>query len=485
MGVLASTLIRSLLYAVALLVNAVASVVLVRRLGVQDYALYQTVMKRVTQYAARLPGLYGLWLYRYTVQGVRGAAATGLVLSVASGLLAAAVGYSAAAQLGASPGTAVVAALASAAMVLWAGLRLIVDAARPLRVAVLVLVHRLLYSALVILLVYFMGLGVGGAFAAPLASYMVVLVLGLLWLKDRGVLLWPGLRRVAEIALEWMRRAYVTAISNAAAFIQALDVVVVYALSNAGVVAAFFAITNILMLVTEAAGSSFTYLHGFVLSTRDYGSAANAVRITALLASPLLAYAAVYPLYLVYLLNPVYSWAVSAAPLAAAASLIFMVDVGLLNLLAGLVGDGDGSGRKLARLYSTMLASSVIYLVLLALGLTASDSQQGDVTAWAAAFLARSIALLLLLSVYTPPSISSALFRPLVWSLLGYPVLAVLAALVFPPRGAPSPRFWETFWAVAPPAAGAVLLYAALVLLVDGWARGLAWAALERLRGRL
>ncbi|ALL01983.1 hypothetical protein Pyrde_1940 [Pyrodictium delaneyi] len=485
MGVLASTLIRGLLYAVALLVNAVASVVLVRRLGVQDYALYQTVMKRVTRYAAGLPGLYGLWLYRYTVQGVRGAAATGLLLSLASGLVAAVVGYSAAAQLGAQPGTALLAAFASAAMVVWTGVRVAVDAARPLRVAMAVLMQRLLYSILVLVLVYFMRLGVGGAFAAPAASYTAVTILGLLWLRSRGVLVWPGLRRVLGIAWEWMRRAYVTAIGNAAVVLHALDVVVAYALSSSGVVAAFFAITNIFMLVTEAARNSFVYLQGFVLSTRDYVSAANAVRIAALLASPLLVYAAVYPLHLVYLLNPVYSWAAPAAPIAAAASLTLMIAMGVFNLLAGLVEEDGRSGRRLAGLYSVLLVASAGYLVLLGAGLLLAGTRRGEAIAWALAFLARSLIILILLAVYAPQSIRSVLYRPLLWGLIVYPLLAVLAALVFPPRSAPSPRFWETFWAVAPSAAGALLLYVALVLFVDVWARGLARAALAKLRDRI
>ncbi|ABM81188.1 hypothetical protein Hbut_1363 [Hyperthermus butylicus DSM 5456] len=482
MGVVAFTIVRSLLYGVAILVNAVASIIIVRRLSVHDYALYQTVMKRVTEYAARLPGLYGLWLYRYTVQGVRGAATTGFMLSLAAGLAAAAMSYTAVAQLGAPGGVAVLAALASSSAVCWAGLRLAVDAVRPLRAALLVLIQRLFYGATVILFVYMVGLGVGGAFTAATLSYTGVVVLGLFWLRGREALAWPGLRRAVGIAVEWLRKAYVTAMINIARLVQTLDVVVVYAYSDAATVAAFFAITNIFMLITEAVRASFIYLQGFVLSTQDYRSAVNAARLAALLASPLLVYAAMHPLHLVYLLNPVYYWAAPAAPLAAASSLVFMVGIGVLNLLAGLVREEPGAERRLARLYSSMLVAALTYLGVLALGLALTDTRQGNVTAWAVALLAHSITLLALVLAKAPSSIRHALAKPLAWSLLVYPGLAVPAALAFHPREPPSPRFWQTLQSLALPATGAMLLYFATVLLVDSWARTIALAAVKRAR---
>ncbi|BES82379.1 hypothetical protein [Pyrodictium abyssi] len=485
MGVIISTLIRSSLYTIALVINIAASVTIVRKLDIRDYALYQTIMKRVVSYGALLPGLYGLWLYRYTVKGVRGAAAAGLLLSTVAGLITAIIGNIVATSLGAYPLTAILAGFAASLAVAWTGIRWIIDAVQPVRVAVAVLVQRILYSILIVVLIYHMRLGVDGAFVAMLISYLSAIILVLFWLRSRGIVEWPGLRYVANILTEWLRKIYVTALSSIATIIQALDVAIVYAFSNVDVVAAFFAIMNIFLLITEAAWSGFTYLHGFVLSTNDYESAINVIRITTLLASPFVIYIAIYPLHLVYLLNPKYSWASIIAPITAISSLALIANGGLQNLLAGLIRDTRGSERKLARLYSIDVFASMIYLILLTIGLWLSDTRQADIISWALAYLGYSVIFLFFLLIYMRNYVKnkflySSLVSSLVWGLFLYPGIAILTALMFPPLNAPLPRFWDTVEAITPSIIAAALTYSGLVLLIDKWARELFRTVLKK-----
>jgi len=68
-------------------------------------------------------GFYSVWLYRYTINKVRGTVTADIILSLLASCIAAFLGGIAVAQLGAPRTVVLLAAIASAATVSWTGLR--------------------------------------------------------------------------------------------------------------------------------------------------------------------------------------------------------------------------------------------------------------------------------------------------------------------------------------------------------------------------
>lgn len=477
MGLLLSTVLRLVLYGGALLVNVAASLVLVRRLGPVDYAAYQTITKRLPGYVVFVQSLFYTWVYRYTVQGVEYAPVAGLLVSLLTAVAGGLAGFLVARGLVGDTGAALLAGAALAATLVWPMVGIIIDAVRPVRSALASLLVRLLYSVGVVLLVYLWGLGLWGAFLAVLVAYSTGVLAALRWVSCCVRLSWPGLGGVRRIAAEWMRGAYSMAPVSLASLVYSADVAVAYALYGSRLVAAFFAVTSLFSVASEVFLQSFQYLHSFVLSTGDYASAVRAVRLAAFAAAPLLAYAAVYPGYYIHVVNPSYLWAEGAAPLAAYASLVLLVGGGLGQVVYGLIREqGIAAAGRLARINALYLLPPVVYVAVEYLGLVYSRGVDRDaILAWGAAFLAMSIARLLvpvLVMGRLLPGRLGGVARDVLACMVFYPAAAVLAALAFPPAGPPQPRFWDALRVLVWPVLEAYTLYALLVLAVDGFVRG-------------
>lgn len=487
MGVLLSTALRVLLYGAALLLNTAASLVLVRRLPPAGYAAYQTLTKRLNRYILLPQALIAMWVYRYVAEGVEGAAAAGLLAALATSALGFAAGAAAAWMLVGGGIAALLAGAALAALALWPMAATVVDAVRPVRSAAAVLLVRLLYSLGVVALVYLLGAGLPGALLAVAVAYASGSLAALRWARGRG-LAWPGPARALGLLREWLRASYSTAPGALAQLLYGLDVVLGYRLWGPGAVAGFFAATSLFLVAGEAFLWGFRYLHSYVLTTGDAGSALNAVRLAVWAAAPLLVYAALHPLHYVYLLNPGYSWAAGAVPLAAAAGLLLVAGDGLSQLALGLIrGSAGEAAADVARLNTRYLLAPAVYLAAEALGLALAGGRAAAVAAWAAALLAMASARLLVPAVEAyrrlPPGERGRLLAGLARMLVLYPALAALASLPAAPPGPPAPRFWSELRLLAAPLAEAYTLYTALSIAVDGLVRATLRRALARLPG--
>ena len=479
MGILWVTAARGAIYAAAMLVNAVASLILVRRLSPWGYALFQTVVKRIGQASTFLIEAYGVWAYRYAAlqDPAAGTAAYLAALPIAAGV--AATGYAAARDLAAPQSIAAAAAVTGAALVYGAVTGLLLNAARPLRAALAVMARRLIYAALVALLVYAAGLGVMGALASAAAAAAAATLLGAYWL--RGLFTAP-LSRALRLLREWLRRSPVSLLGAAAAAAAALDVAVAYHASGEKTVAAYFAIGVFYALTVDAIIFAMRSLHAYVLSTREHRSALNALRLGLLAAAPIAGYAATHPDHTLALISPKYLWAEAAVPAAALASLTHLAGATLFNIAAGTVKEDQAAPRKLLRLYTASLAATTTYLAILVATLPHTTGATA-VTTWYLATAARWTTLGLLSAHQLPPTARRQAAKTTAAG-AAYTLTATLASAPMGPHTEPARSLTAEALHTAPWLLAATIAYTAAILAADPWTRNTAKKTLQQLTNK-
>jgi hypothetical protein len=483
MGVLLVTALRALLYAVGVVANAAATLIVVRRLPVHDYALYQTVSKRVAQAAAMLTSLYAVWAYRLLAIGDPAASYTALLATSLVSAAAAAAGYATATALGADPLLAATAALAAAAVPFWSVARQLLDAARPVKAALAAAARRLLYSVFIVALVYYASLGTLGVFAAFAAATWAAVALAIYWLRGRGMLSRAPWGRVTRLLREWLRRSPVSALQVLAGVVASLDATVAYLLAGGSVVAAFFAATSLFFLLVDSTVYSLQHLQAHVLRSAEERKPLEATRLALALTAPFVGYTVTHPVHVAALVSPKYQWAALGFALAALAVPIRITEAGIVQLAAGLVEESPDAPRRLARIYAASLASSAFYIAALVPALIPASSPLAALAAWQLVFAARwLLQTLLVAKTLAPANRRDAMHLAAVAA--GYTLLAALSSAPLSPPDGPRGSFLAQAAALAPWFTAAAAVYAALVALLDPWARGVARRAL-RLRSTL
>lgn len=345
---------------------------------------------------------------------------------------------------------------------LWPVSETVIDAVRPVRSAFTFLLLRLAYSSLVIVLVYYVGLGAEGAFLSVVVARLAGVVLAFYWASKviSASIYRLELSIVRSLWLEWFRAAYSVLPQVISPLISSLDVFVVYHAAGHKAVAGFFAVIGLFFLASELFLQVFRYLHSYILSTGDYKSALNVLELSVLLVTPLLMYASLYPRYYVYLINPGYAWAIVVAPLAAYSSLVSILGDGLYQVLQGLVRSrGVGGARRLALVNVMVLLSSIVYIIVLSAGLViVGGAERNIVAAWGVALVASSllriVAFSKILSTWVSEAKSSIggniIVSTNLRALVFYPLLSLTIAALVPPLGPPHARFWVTLKEVLP-----------------------------------
>ena len=462
MGVLRATLARLILYALAVAAAAASGIVLARKLTPFEYSVYQVGLRRGALYASAVLGPMLAWMYRDVRRG-RGVEAAALAVALSS-LVGLAVGAAAASLLGLA---GLEAALLEASLALygaWSASRMIVEARRPVRAGAVLLGQRLLFAGLVVVAVYLLRLGLAGAFTAAAAAYAAAAAAAL-WLS--GVPVSTGSSSLSVVA-SWLRRAPAALPGSAATLVQASDAPLVYGLAGPVAVAGYLAATSLPRLGLEAVGQAALFIQGLGL-TGGAGAAAASASLVSLLTAPLLSYAAVNPVHLVYLVNPSYSWASVAAAVGSIAAYVNAAALAALQLRLGALS-GEGEARGIAALSGARLAASLALLAGAAVSASLARSPGGVALGWALSWLASGAALLAYLS-HGHPEARLAAGRSLLYLALG--VAASLASSLLLPLPAPSPRFWREALILAEGFIPAAAVYAIIVASVDPWARGL------------
>ncbi len=480
MGVIRVTVYRIVGLALALLVNIAASILLARKLSPAEYAAYQSITKRIYQYISYLFSVVGFWVYRYAVQGVEGTGAAALV----AGLAASMAGLAATLLIGPAIGvTGLPLLLGSTAvglMVFYNVVQRLVNAVRPVRFSILVLLYRLLYSSLIVGAVYLLGLRLLGAFAAAVVAAATASALGLLWL--RGRVSWST-GRVVSLLGEWLRGTPGSSALLVAGSLTALDVALAYPFAGELVVAAFFAANAGFSFIRETLHTGLQYLHALFLD-REAGPQqfSASLRISLILAAPFTAYFALHPQHLVFLFNPSYAFAAPAVVFLAAEAYAYVYYSGVYYSLLGLTRGRGGveTAARLTRIALPILLANITYLALLFAGLLTVKDQAAAVSAWSAAFLAKTLLADTMLIPLLSAEYRGEAVRVAGWAAL-YVAIALLVSAMFPPAGPPSPRFWENLLLILAGLAPLLLAYAGILLVVDPFTRKLARTALRRI----
>ncbi len=353
---------RGMLRAIAIVVSAVSGIVLARRLTPSSYALYQTITRRVDMFASLPSIVAGFWAYRYGALGIRGVAKAYLLSVMLSSIAAFIVAIPLALSVDVRDMFIVfLAAVSISLYVSFIRYNGFVVALRPVYSELSVALFRIVFAMLVVVLVYFEGMEVYGAFLALLFSSLIGVSMLL-----KGTEKWVREEMCRSCLSEWFRGAYVPLLMWCSSMVSALDVVMVSSLRGSYCVASFFAATVAVTAFIEVVTIAVGHLAAYLLRTRDVSSALRLCRLIAFVAPIPCGYALARPESVIALLNPMY---VSAAPVLQIYSFRTLIAT-LSEPLRHVVMGSDRSlatrpGPTLRKLSLVGLISSIVYVATL------------------------------------------------------------------------------------------------------------------------
>ncbi len=463
--------LRVLMYATALLLNILSSIVLARRLSQLDYAAFQFATKRIITYATVPLGIFSIWMYRYLVVRRRGSFEAGLAIAFITAVLGVALGFIIELlEARVNAYIAVAAGLAVMGQAALGSINTMLDAVRPLRLALLTLVYRLVYSITIVIVLYVITPSLLYAFIATSVIATLSALLGLKWLVEALGSSF-NLRDAASTLSEWLRTSHPLLIGYAMSFLASLDATVAYPLVGSDVVAAFFVASSVATLVRESSNTGLRYLHSYVMRTRDVVGGIRSLYLILTLAIPLLVYAAVHPIYIIYVFNFRYTWAAEAFTVFMLTAIVEIINGGLSNISMGVIGEvGPSSVQRFTRLMSISSIPNVIYLAGLVVAFVVLRGMPDYVAilAWSAVYMARFILSVLLYYFKFIDAKGRAYLRALAYRrLTAYIVVSAVLALAIRPWERPQVGLLRSIEVIVPPAAIYLSIYYLIVLLLD------------------
>ncbi len=476
MGVLRQAVARGVLHFVAMLVSAVSGIVLARRLDSSSYALYQMIARRVVQLSA-LPSIAaGFWAYRYSAMGVQGVARAYMVTVLLSGGIASIVAMALAIYAGAESWCII--AMAAVSGFLWtvfARYNAYAVALRPVFSELVTAIRRVVYAAMIFILVYLAAMGLYGAFTAFIASSTLGTILLL-----RGTRKWLNEAMCRRCLGEWLRGAYVPTISWVATMLAATDAAIVTALGGSYAVAAFFASTAALSMLVEILTVSLQHLTAYVLRTQDVETGLRVSRVAAFASAMVCGYAMARPESVIAIMNPIYVPASRALQIYALGILVTTITTPLTQVIAGTDRSRAGKpGKTVTRLALAGLISSAIYIATLSLTLLFL-SKLSPVELWTSSFLVwRLTQLALVLRVADTPTRRNFLKYTATRAAL-YIAIAYTLSITLTVPGY-EPRFIDNVLLLLRNIAPAAAIYTAIVLAIDPELKGIAKRATKML----
>jgi hypothetical protein len=449
LGVAGAMLARSLFALAALLVTIASSLTIARKLSPADYAAYQTLTKRAVWIASLPTYLFADWIYRYAAQMVAGTWEALRLIALATFSWGALVGTASALTLGVRGAGFLSASAALVGLLAVYNLyRVAFSAVRPVRIAVMQLFYRTLYALLVVVLVYLLRMGFGGAALAAIAASLAAVAA----FEHAARRARPPPGRPAVVVGEWVRHLRPQVLLTLSGLLRGFDAFIVVWLSGSLAAAGFFAAGVASSMVRETLAWGMGYVSAAMLRGVE-GGFARGFTLSASLAAPALAFVIAYPEHVVGLVNPRYMWAAPTAAVLAVAAYLGVYEAYVANLVSGLArGRAVEATPLLERMRARMLAVDAAYVAALAAAmlLVGGGGAGGAALAWAAilaaASAARSVALLGLLRGEARGEALRPL-PPVTASLL----LAVGVSLLFKPLEPPvEQRFFAELEAVTP-----------------------------------
>ena len=359
MGVLRVATIRGILRFLAVLLSTVTGIIIARKLDPSSYALYQIVTKRITPFSALPSTLASFWAYRYSAMGVHGIARAHIVMVSLSSVLAFLLALVLIVNGDISDTyLPILASVSACTLTFYVGLRPYAIALRPVFSEVAAFVYRCVYTVLITLLVYLYSLEALGALIALTVSSVIGTAILL-----HGMRKWLAESMCRRCIVEWIRGAYVPLLNWFAAFLSALDVVIVLMFMSSYVVAAFFAITLALGIVVEVSVSALQHLTAYILRTGDITTGLRISRLMAFVSAMLCGYAMARPESIVALVNPIYISSASALRIYAIGIALTLITSPLAQTVSGTDrAKASKPGRILTRLRIFGLIAYAIYI---------------------------------------------------------------------------------------------------------------------------
>jgi hypothetical protein len=454
---------RSIAITIALLLNVAASIILARKLSPSDYALYQTITKRLTRYSDIPFYLTEFWIYRYLVQKRKGSWEASLIVLSSSIVIGLIVGSLFPLKLGFPFRVAVLGGLALLSFETLREINLVIDALRPLRFGILQIVYRSLYSVLVFVLVYILFRNVVGALTSMIISSLISASLGILWIKNRL----PERGKVLEVLKEWLKGISIPALNTASAFLLSLDVFLAYKFIGDKGVAAFFAAFAAFSILREPISRAVRYLQGYLLSGGELEGVLRSLSASIALISPMLSYLIFNPDHVISLFNPKYVFAKKAVVIFSFDSII-AVYVGITsNIYFGLVkGSAEKASKKLIKIYTVMVILSLVYLLMLGILFLSLKNFSGP-SLWAFSLMVYNSLLLTAYVSTFPERRSRALLLQEMSKGVIYFLISLPIAFIFRVSRPPYPKFFDELDLLLPSFIITLALYYAIILAIS------------------
>ena len=463
-GTTLTTFSRTLAVGIALTINAIASLILVRKLPVPDYALYQAVVKRLTGFTNIPFALTSFWIYRYMVQRKEGTWEASLVLVLIASLLGFSIGFFFTLSKGFSLTIAILAGLALLSFESFRPINTSIDALRPVRFGVLQLFYRALYSTLIFLLVYVMAERIMGAFVSVIIAFLTTSTIGFIWLKD--FLPPPG--NPFHILKEWIKGSYLTLVSTLSTLIMSFDVIVAYKFLGSLGVAAFFAAFVFFSYLREPLSHGLRYLQGYLLSGGSPERTLRSLKATIIFLSPILVYFMFNSKHIIYLLNPKYVFASKTIIVLAIDTYIFVLFASISNIYVGLIkGNAEETARKLIKIGLVSFIFSLFYISFIFLALSKTKLVENGVMFWAfSKLILDTLNLALYMITFPDLKLRGSIAREVFYNSI-YFVGALPLGYVIKAYGAPSPHFFKELFIILPSFLILLSIYYATIILIS------------------
>ncbi len=483
MGLARQFVIRALLYLAAMLATIVGSLVLMRKLEPEDYAYYQGLTKRAFQ-IGWFPFLaVSPILYRKLVVRSGGSISTWAfyVLISIGGLILTASAWGLHTGV---PHTLLVLSLVTAGSFgLWEATKFVLNAWRPVRVSLHILITRLMASLLVILLVYAYKAGVTGALTSSTIAYATGTLLAIRLIsekmgKDRNLsythcikaitnTIIAGYRYSLNLSKRFSRTILLQSLNS---ILSGTDVFIATSLKTLGFTAPFLAFQSALNLVNQSMSwASQLFARNLLTGESREKDIAKTLRVSLILTTPLYILPVTIPDQIASLLNPLYT------PYA---TLLTILGIGHLALTIATVYNQLAYGsipqntleetRLLNKLFQKRLYASTAYILLLTILIESQDNHKTALLLWGVSFLSYAI----LLGIAGLTQIERALrnvivdvtLRTLSKSLPVSIALSLPLELFMP---SPSPRFWSQLSTLAPSLIVYYISYIVVMLILD------------------
>ena len=434
---------RIVLYFLALLINIIAVIVLARKLLPQDYAIFQLATKRIISYATIPLSIFSIWIYRYTVENHESSYYASIFFSLFQASISFIVGltllflYTRVSLL-----LIVIASLSLSLQAFFRSTRVVVDAARPLKMALLELFYRSFYAFFVFIFVYLISSSLFYAFIATIVSYLLSSSLALFWLKDKISKDRP--RNVGRIIMEWIYGSQATTIGVIIGLIPTLDAMVAYPLIGSLIVAAFFIVSSSSTLIKESTNVGLRYLHSYVLRTGDVRTAYKNIEVSLIIVLPFIVYGVMYPKYVIYIYNPIYAWATRALSIFLISAIVEILNNGISQIAMGWVRErGAEATKKFTKMNVFSAVSPLFYISLLFLFFSFFKflSLSSLLLIWSIIYLLRFVISSIINAVYfLPKEARKYIINELVPKIIVYFLLSLAISYFLRPIGPPSAR---------------------------------------------